>query len=168
MLLRPAVPADAAAVAHVHARSWQVAYRELLPEEYLGGLQVEDRAPHYSFGDRRPGAPLTTVAIEGGEICGFATTGPSRDADRTGSGELYALYVDPGRWDRGAGRALMRDSREHLASAGFTEAHLWVLEGNARAERFYRLDGWAPDGARRPEEHWGVVVNELRYCAALT
>jgi ribosomal protein S18 acetylase RimI-like enzyme len=163
MLLRPAEPADAAAVAHVHVRSWQIAYRGLLPDEYLGGLQAAERVPHYTFGDRRPGQPATTIALEDGEICGFATSGSSRDRDRTHSGELYALYVDPSCWNRGIGHALIGDSRERLTQAGFAEAHLWVLEGNARAERFYRLDGWTADGARRPEDLWGVVVDEVRY-----
>jgi ribosomal protein S18 acetylase RimI-like enzyme len=167
MLLRPAEPADAAAVSRVHVRSWQLAYRGLLPDEYLDALRSEDRAPHYAFGDREPGQPLTIVAIERGELCGFATIGPSRDGDRVASGELYALYVDPDCWDLGAGRALMRAAREHLVQAGFREAHLWVLDGNARAERFYRLDGWTPDGARRPEELWGVVVKEIRFRTAL-
>jgi GNAT superfamily N-acetyltransferase len=167
MLLRPAEPADDDAVARVHVRSWQIAYRGLLPDAYLDALQPEDRAPHYRFGERGPNRPLTTVAIERDEICGFATTGPSRDGDRPDSGELYALYVDPSSWDLGVGRALMSGARERLASAGFEEAHLWVLDGNARAERFYRRDGWAPDGSRRPENHWGVVVHELRYRTAL-
>jgi GNAT superfamily N-acetyltransferase len=167
MLLRPAEPADAAAVARVHVRSWQLAYRGLLPDEYLDALAPEDRAPHYPFGDREPGRPLTIVAIERGEIRGFATAGPSRDGDRVESGELYALYVDPDCWGLGAGRALMRAARAHLTRGGFKDAHLWVLDGNARAERFYRLDGWTPDGSRRPEELWGVVVNELRFRTAL-
>jgi GNAT superfamily N-acetyltransferase len=167
MLLRPAEPADDAAVARVHVRSWQLAYRGLLPDEYLDGLQPEDRVPHYTFGDRVPGRPLTTLAIERGEISGFATTGPSRDGDRPDSGELYALYVDPACWDLGVGRALIGCAREHLMREGFAEAHLWVLDGNARAERFYRRDGWAPDGLRRPEELWGVIVHELRFCTTL-
>jgi hypothetical protein len=29
---------------------------------------------------------------------------------------------------------------------------LWVLEGNSRAEAFYRADGWAPDGTERDED----------------
>jgi len=61
----------------------------------------------------------------------------------------------------------MTDARQRLAAAGFTDASLWVLDGNARAERFYRLDGWTPDGARRPEELWGVVVDEIRCRTAL-
>jgi ribosomal protein S18 acetylase RimI-like enzyme len=167
MLLHTAEPADAEAVAAVHVRSWKVAYRGLLPDEYLDRLRPQDRAPHYTFGDRGPHRPLTTVATEHGEICGFATTGPSRDADRVGSGELYALYVDPASWNLGVGRALMSDARERLANAGFADAYLWVLEGNTRAERFYRLAGWTPEGSRRPEEHWGVVVQETCYRTAL-
>ena len=40
MLLRPAEPADAMGVARVHVRAWQVAYRNLLPDDYLDSLQA--------------------------------------------------------------------------------------------------------------------------------
>ena len=43
------------------------------------------------------------------------------------------------------------------------DAVLWVLIGNERAKRFYRLDGWIPDGQRRDEEVHGITVDELRY-----
>jgi hypothetical protein len=47
---------------------------------------------------------------------------------------------------------------------GFTEAVLWVLAGNERAERFYRSDGWTSDGRRRIELIWGgIAVDEVRY-----
>ena len=95
MLLRPAEPSDAIAVARVHVRSWQVAYRTLLPEDYLDQLRPEDRAQKYDFRGGDPLRPQTIVADEGGVIQGFATTGPARDQQRAGSGELYAIYVDP-------------------------------------------------------------------------
>jgi hypothetical protein len=44
---------------------------------------------------------------------------------------------------------------------------LWVLLGNERAERFYRIDGWIPDDARRRGEVWGVGVQSLRYSRSL-
>lgn len=37
------------------------------------------------------------------------------------------------------------------------------MAGNVRAERFYKIDGWAPDGMRRTDSVWGVTVEELRY-----
>ena len=167
MLLRPAEPGDEAEVAGVHVRSWQVAYRGLLPDDYLDGLRPEDRAARYSFGDSGPGRPATVVAIDDGAICGFATVGPSPDDDRPGAGELHGIYVDPTTWGRGVGRALMADARERLGVQGFETGLLWVLVGNERAARFYRIDGWLPDGSRRFAEVHGVTVDEVRYCRAL-
>lgn len=154
---------DALAVAGVHVRSWQGAYRGLLPDEYLDALRPEDRAAHYTFGSADASLPTTIVAVEHGAICGFATTGPSRDTDADGMGEVLALYVDPEAWGKGVGARLVAEGRARLAHLGFSEAVLWVLVGNDRAQRFYRTDGWQPDDGRRSEELWGVVVDEVRF-----
>jgi GNAT superfamily N-acetyltransferase len=159
----PAQPHDAAAVAAVHVRSWQVGYRGILPDDYLDGLRPEDRMARYTFGSADPKLPSTTVASRDGVICGFVTTGPSRDGADDTTGEVFALYVDPGAWGLGVGRRLMTEARARLWERGFTEAVLWVLVGNVRAERFYGADGWRPDGRRRTDEVWNVSVNELCY-----
>jgi hypothetical protein len=101
MLIRPAEPPDAMAIARVHVRSWQVAYRGLLPQDYLDQLHPEDRARTYDFTSLDPLKPRTIVAVEEGLIHGFATTAPSRDADLANYGELCALYVDPEQWGAG-------------------------------------------------------------------
>jgi GNAT superfamily N-acetyltransferase len=149
-------------VAGVHVCSWQAAYRGLLPDEYLDALRAEDRARRYTFGLVGPDHPATTLALEGDALRGFATTGPAR-GEAQGAGEVYAIYVDPKAWGRGVGRALMADARSRLSGLGFTEALLWVLTGNDRAERFYRADGWRPDGPRREEDIWGIRVSNIRY-----
>ena len=150
-------------VARVHVRSWQSAYRGLLPNEYLDQLRPEHRAERYDFATRNPQTPQTIVAVEAGVIRGFATTAPSRDPDLAGYGELGALYVDPDYWGRGIGMALVSAARDRLAGLGFGDALLWVLMGNVRADRFYRNDQWAPDGLQRTDKVWGVTVNEIRY-----
>ncbi|HEV2708851.1 MAG TPA: GNAT family N-acetyltransferase [Edaphobacter sp.] len=167
MLLRPAQPDDALAVARVHVRSWQAAYRTLLPDDYLDQLRPEDRAPHYDFVTRDPQRPRTIVAEDDGCIRGFATTAPSRDSDLPAHGELCALYVDPGHWGQGIGAALVTATRTHLIESGFQHALLWVLTGNLRAERFYRRDGWATDNHQRTDTLWGITVEELRYLRSL-
>jgi hypothetical protein len=96
ILLRPAEPDDAIAVARVHVRSWQAAYRSLLPDAYLDQLRPEDRAQTYDFAILDPLKAKTIVAAEAGMIQGFATTAPSRDPDLPGHGEVCALYIDPG------------------------------------------------------------------------
>jgi GNAT superfamily N-acetyltransferase len=157
------------AVARVHVRSWQAGYRGLLPDAYLDGLRPEERAARYDFASENVLDPVTIVAVDDdGLICGFATTSPARDLDVPDDGELCALYVDPEWWGRGAGRALIDAARTQLVEMGFGSAVLWLLAGNARADRFYRMDGWMPDGLLRSDTMWGVAVDEVRYRRALT
>jgi len=153
----------------VHVRSWQVAYRGLLANEYLDAMDPADRAARYTFADSGLDRPYTTVAVEEGRICGFATIGPCRDLDKSepAFGELYALYVHPDRWNVGIGRSLIQEARKQLTDRRFSEGVLWVLVGNARAERFYQTDGWQPDGQRRLEELHGITIDEVRYVRAL-
>ena len=164
-MLRSARPDDAAEVAGVHVRSWQAAYRGLFPDEYLDGLRPEDRMARYSFGQEDPSLPSTIVAVEDGAIRGFVTWGRSPDADAESApvGEVLALYVDPGAWGLGFGRLLMAEARAQLGRGGFTGAVLWVLVGNDRAQRFYRVDGWSADGAQRQVEVWGITADEIRF-----
>src|SRR5277367_6133452 len=104
MLLRPAEPDDAIHVARVHIRSWQVAYRTLLPEDFLNQLRPEDRAQRYDFASHDPQKPWTIVAVEDGLIRGFATTSPSRDPDPEPRRVVWLLCrsgtVGPGYWPR--------------------------------------------------------------------
>ena len=164
MEIREARPGDERAVAGVHVRAWKSAYRGLLPDEYLDALEPEDRIPRYTLG---AGEPVTLLAIEGGSVLGFATFGASRDEDAAESGELFALYVDPGRQRAGAGRALLAQTRARLAARGHEQAIVWVLRGNDGAERFYEADGWSRDGATRREDPWGVLSEVFRLRRAL-
>jgi ribosomal protein S18 acetylase RimI-like enzyme len=126
-------------------------------------LRAEDRATLYTFHLTGPDDPATVVAVEAGEIRGFATTGPARATAGTVAGKVYALYVDPRAWWRGIGRVLMTNARSRLVRRGFTEAVLWVRARNVRAERFYRADARLPDGRRREEDLLRVRVHEIGY-----
>jgi GNAT superfamily N-acetyltransferase len=167
MMIRPAEPADAMAVAGVHVRAWQTAYRGLMPDEYLNGLRPEERARRYDFNSRDPARPQTLVALEGAAVLGFATTAPARDPDASGQGELCALYVEPDSWGRGVGRSLAAAARAALAGLGFGSAVLWVVADNARARRFYAADGWSPDELHRAQQVWSVTVDTVRYSRQL-
>jgi ribosomal protein S18 acetylase RimI-like enzyme len=163
-------------VADVHVRSWQAAYRNILPNDYLDQLRPEDRAARYDFATLDPLKPRTIVAVEAemnpaihrfDTVMGFATTMPVTDSDMPGYGELCALYVDPQHWGRGLGVALVSAARTQMFEHGFRNAILWVLTGNVRAERFYQNDGWTSDGVRRKATVWSIEVDEIRYVREL-
>jgi GNAT superfamily N-acetyltransferase len=148
--VRPAVPADAMAVARVHVRAWQVGYHGLMPADYLASLRAEDRAARYTF-DRADG-PRTAVGVRDGAIAGLVTT--------LGD-EVCALNVDPDLWGAGVGRALIAYARGELAATGATEGRLWMLVGNVRAERFYTRDGWRLTDVTRTATVWGLACDEV-------
>lgn len=161
--VRAAVPADAPDVARLHVRSWQSAYRGLIAPELLDGLDPEVFANRYTFGRVGLRMPSTLVAVDGSTIRGLATTGLCRDQDLPNFGELMAIYVDPVYLRTGAGRLLIAAARERLRGVGVAAAALWVLDGNARARRFYERDGWRFDGARRSRTYGNAPVEEVRY-----
>jgi GNAT superfamily N-acetyltransferase len=65
---------------------------------------------------------------------------------------LERLYVVPERWGTGLGDALHGQAIEVVRDLGSVRCHLWVLEDNARARRFYERRGWQENGETRVVE----------------
>lgn len=167
-IVRLARVIDADAIADLHVRAWQVAYRGLLPDAYLDSLSSEmgSRSAQWRLRIAQPEpSKETLVAVVDDVIAGWVTYGPTRDEDVTGemTAEIWGIYVDPDHWRRRAGSALLSESVGRLATAGYAEATLWVLEGNSRARRFYERHGWRPDGATDFFERGGHQAIEIRY-----
>ena len=167
--IREGEPRDAEAIATIHVRSWQEAYRDQLTDEYLDGLKVEDRLEMHRYALSQPPPEYRMwVAEDGGRILGFAVTGRSEDADADErTGELYAIYLEPDRVGTGLGQTLFEHAVGDLRERGFRTATLWVLETNARARRFYELAGWATDGATTSERVDCEMRPTVRYRADL-
>ena len=166
--VRRATAADGRTIAVVQAETWRVAYADLLPASLLDALDVERRGDAWTrrLAEARGSAHATFVAEADGATIGFASVGPWRDDDGH-AGELYALYVHPSGWGTGAGRLLIEQAEGELRAAGFPEARLWVLKGNERAERFYRLAGWTFDGVEKLEDFGGAHAPERRFSKRL-
>lgn len=91
-------------------------------------------------------------------------TTPSRDADEGEPlAEVGALYVDPDRWRKGVGAAMLIAAFERLKERGWQEVVLWVLPQNRRALAFYaRFDFTVEEGVEKREERSGRPVIRLR------
>ena len=166
--VRQARLADADALGHVHVRAWQEAYRGVMPDDFLDGLDPAQRAQMWRDRLRAPEPGIEVlVAIEGGAVVGFAVIGPLRGGSPESTGELQAINLAPATWRRGIGSRLLTAAQERLAELGYDRALLWVAVDNERARRFYEQHGWSPTGERRSEDVLGVTLEQLAYDRSL-
>ena len=164
--IRPATPDDARAIAEIHVRTWQSAYKGFLPDASLAGLAVADRFRLWQrlLGD--PDAPVSThVAELRGQVAGFCSVGPPRDpADQKPDvSELYTIYVRPESQGRGVGFLLLTAAERTMRDWGAVEGVLWVLADNTPAKTFYVRQGWQADGTVKTDTIFGIEIREARY-----
>jgi ribosomal protein S18 acetylase RimI-like enzyme len=165
--VRPAIDSDAEQVAAVHADSSRAAYRSLVPQAQ-NGPSIEQRRAFWrdaiEFGE-----PLVHVALEENRVIGFVGFDRSRDPkSKATTGEIWALYVNPEHWDKGAGLALWDAAREGLIEEGCTEVTLWIPLCNERALRFFELAGFKRElNTAKTAVLGGVKLEEIRLARAL-
>ena len=123
--VRKATVDDASGFAFVHVRSWQVAYRGHMPDEFLDGLDVEKRTHMWRELTRDPSKIILVAEDREGNIVGFSALGPSRDADANpNTAEVGAIYVHPEKWEKGIGRALLSASLDQVRKREFDQVTL--------------------------------------------
>ena len=162
-MIRPAAQSDVDAIARVHVKTWQSAYRGHMPDAHLDALDPSKRAAMWSNAIGQPGT-LVLVATTGETLVGFCSLLSSRDADATRAvGEIAAIYVDPAFWRSGFGSSLVETVVESACQRNFTELTLWVLTGNVAARAFYEARGFHTDGHTKTDERSGFPIHETRY-----
>jgi ribosomal protein S18 acetylase RimI-like enzyme len=144
--IRPATMRDAKAIAELHASAAQATLHGLVPEAQIQALAtaaaMEKRLAYWreaiEFLD-----PQVHVAADEAQVIGFVAFDRSRDAKTPATtGEIWALYVEPGHWDQGVGLALWDAAREGLVDEGCTKVTAWLSLHNDRALRFFDLAGF--------------------------
>ena len=153
LIIRPAIPADEAAIAGLHTESWRQSYRGMLPDAYLDGpLAGEMRDKwHHRLSQPQPGW-LVLVSTIDDAFAGFFASFP--DPDDISRDLIDNLHVVPGLRSHGIGAALMREGADRLAAVGRSRAILRVVEGNEGARAFYR-DLGGIEGAPAPHDIGG-------------
>ncbi|MER6628738.1 GNAT family N-acetyltransferase [Streptomyces sp. NPDC000987] len=143
-VVRTALPAEAPAVAALHARARSTYYPDGLPDD--GTDWPAGWAEAIGRTDRR-----VLCAVLDGRLVGIASFHLPRGAPAE-SVELLQFHTDPGHWGRGVGTALHRACVEEWQADGRRTAVLSVHAGNARAQAFYAGRGWVPDLRQPPAE----------------
>ena len=131
VILRPAIPADVETIANVWHDGWRDAHVGHVPEAIHPYRRLEhfrERVP--------PRLAQTTVAVAGSRLVGFVTVHDD---------EVEQVYVAREARGGGAAQALLQHAEEVIAR-GHDAAWLAVVDGNARARRFYERNGWRDAG----------------------
>jgi ribosomal protein S18 acetylase RimI-like enzyme len=129
--LRAARAADVDAIAEIWHRGWGDGHLGNVPDALLEHRRFEhfhERVP--------PRIAESVVADVDGRVVGFVTVRED---------EVEQLYVAAETRGTGVADALLRRAEEMVA-ARFETAWLSVVEGNARARRFYERNGWRDAG----------------------
>jgi GNAT superfamily N-acetyltransferase len=139
---RLAGPADAKAVANLHADSWRRYYRGAYSDDFLDGDVDSDRLVVWSDRLREPDPSRCTLLAEDGGLVGFANT--VFDDDPTWGALLDNLHVADGHKRRGIGSRLLALTADAVIGRPQTTGlYLWVLEQNLDAQAFYEASGGA-------------------------
>ena len=166
-MIRDALPTDAQVIAQIHVRSWQQAYRELLPSDFLDSLSVTLPRREAYWRDAITRRECNVLVAEvAGQVVGWIAVGPCRDQERSGvgRGEVQAIYVLADLWGKGIGTALWQAGSGLLFDQSYKHLSLWVLAANVRAIRFYqRRGGMEEPDSRRSLLRGGVTLEEVRY-----
>jgi ribosomal protein S18 acetylase RimI-like enzyme len=156
---RVAGPADAEAVAKLHADSWRRYYRGAYSDAFLDGDVLADRLLVWTGRLRESDPRRCTILAEDGGLIGFANT--FLDEDPKWGALLDNLHVATSSRRLGIGSRLLALTAEVLAARrGETGLYLWVLEQNIDAQAFYESLGGSREG-REPVSPPGGHTSRL-------
>ena len=166
MRLRPAAAGDVDAIARLHADSWRRAYRGALRDDYLDGDILPERLAVWRARLETPEAgevASTVLAVDDDDrLLGFAHT--IADVEPEWGSLLDNLHVVHDRRREGIGATLLRASASWVAATARRPVlHLWVLEANVTARRFYDDLGGRDVGGDVWEPPGGGTAARRRY-----
>ncbi len=139
--IRMARQEDAAEVARVYIESWHDTYPGVLPTALLRAMTPKGQTARWQASIRAQGCEAVLVAESSRYgIVGMTSLGPARDDGLGFDGEIYALYVDPSFYGRGAGRALLKGAFTILRKNGMSSCVIWAHARN-NARFFYEAMG---------------------------
>ncbi|MCC2647132.1 MAG: family N-acetyltransferase [Rickettsiaceae bacterium] len=156
--IREAILEDAEAIASIHVRSWQIAYRGILEQNFLDNLNLEDNINRRKKG-LSDGLGIHLVVTYNGTIIGFSDGNEARIEKFTQNGlkklkgkigEIKTLYIVQEYQARGIGKALFQEMIQRLKREGFCTIILWALADNVKAIKFYEAQG----GVKIDEEYY--------------
>ncbi len=166
--VRPATLRDAKSIAELHNATAREAFKSVVGDVPIADVPIDKRQAFWREAIEYS-EPQVHVVLDDEKIIGFVGFDRSRDKGTPPTmGELWAIYVAPAYWGKGAGVALWDAAREGLQDEGCSHVSVWVPLANDRAMRFHELAGFKREMASAKTVAIGTVkVEEIRLKRAL-
>lgn len=146
MIVRRAVPSDAAALAELGARTFFETFAAQNRAEDIEAYLARTYGEAHQRREIADPAIATLVVEDGDALIGFAQLRGS--SAEHGDVELARFYVDRTRHGRGVAQALMNAVMDAARELGGASLWLGVWEHNPRAIRFYEKCGFRDVGSQ--------------------
>jgi len=154
-----AKPSDAPEIAEVGASSWEAAYKDIIPMEYIKTRNAERRKNPRPVADDN--ATEYVIQIEGKTI-GIMGIGAATDDDTDDSYyELYWIYLHPDYYRKGIGTQAVNFAFDKARKLDKRFMTVWVLAENHNSIKFYEKCGFVADGKTKTREY-GKVLEAIR------
>jgi ribosomal protein S18 acetylase RimI-like enzyme len=143
--VRPAVPADLAAIGRLGALLVRM-HHDFDPERFIVGTpQTEQGYASFLGTQLEEPSVVTLVAERDGEVIGYSYAGVEGHdymSLRGPSGVLHDVVVDPAHRGHGVGRMLLDATLAALEARGAPRVVLWTAERNESAKRLFARAGF--------------------------
>lgn len=138
-MIRKAVKEDVMVISKIHVDGWKVAYKGILPEDFLQNRSYEEQCSKWNnryFNNKDTTEIVLVAEKEEGEVVGFISLDTvSKEVGVDGS--IGALYIDKNQQGKGYGTALFKAAVEILKEQGAKSFLLTAFKENKKACSFY-------------------------------
>jgi GNAT superfamily N-acetyltransferase len=162
--IRPARTDDAKAIAEIHAASWRSTYRGTFSDSYLDGDIIKERLHYWTaqLNSEMQRERGILMAVEDDVCVGFICV--CLEGEQNWGPLLDNLHVRSESKGQGIGRRLIEEGRAWVKARGaFERWHLWVVEANESARKFYEHLGWVSSGGTVHYSPDGTPYPVIRY-----
>lgn len=134
--IRPAVLADAVAIASAQIRCWHWAYRGILRDDFLDGLELAEKSAHWQTLIAENEVAIWVGEVDG-RIEGMIVAAPAHWPNMPVSGMVKTFYIAPEAARMGLGSRLWTAAAVYLREQGHNGMYVMVMEANRIGRGFY-------------------------------
>lgn len=146
---------DLEQIALIHVKSWETAFKGLMPERYINNYTLEDRNAEW-LSVLGSGSESVIVAEDNNKLGGFLSY-----SENVNFLNLSKLYLCPSMYGKGVGGLLMKQMENEALTASLDLIRLYVLNNNKSAINFYSKQGFEFGDGFESEEFEGETIIDL-------